>query len=76
MPLRVPGVRPREPGNRLIDRRPFPTVNVRERALYHQIHPARLFTDVATAFASLVLLAQHPPRFYRRGAAAWLAGEY
>jgi hypothetical protein len=40
----------------------------RERALYHQIHPVKLLTDVATAIATAVLLWQH------RAAAALLLG--
>jgi hypothetical protein len=31
----------------------------RERALYHQVHPVKLATDVGTAVVSTVLLAQH-----------------
>ena len=33
----------------------------RERLLYHQIHPAKLGTDVATAAATTVLLWHHRP---------------
>jgi len=31
-------------------------VNVREKALYHQIHPIKLFTDVSTSLFSLYFL--------------------
>jgi len=34
-------------------------MDIRERALYHQIHPVKLFTDVSTSFASLFLIWQH-----------------
>lgn len=30
-----------------------------ERALYHQVHPLKLATDITTAIASLVLLSHH-----------------
>jgi hypothetical protein len=30
-----------------------------ERALYHQIHPAKIVTDVASALASLFLFSSH-----------------
>ncbi len=30
-----------------------------ERILYHQVHPLKLATDISTAVASLVLLADH-----------------
>ena len=33
-------------------------MNVREKALYHQIHPVKLFTDVTTSFLSLFLIWQ------------------
>jgi hypothetical protein len=36
-----------------------PRPDARERALYHQVHPAKLATDISTAVASLGLLAQH-----------------
>ncbi|HWZ90522.1 MAG TPA: hypothetical protein VNW92_16775, partial [Polyangiaceae bacterium] len=32
-----------------------------ERALYHQVHPLKLATDLASAVLSLVLLAKHRP---------------
>jgi hypothetical protein len=34
-------------------------MNIREKALYHQIHPVKLFTDVSTSFMSLFLIWQH-----------------
>jgi hypothetical protein len=34
-------------------------LSVRERVLYHQLHPLKLATDISTAVASLVLLAEH-----------------
>jgi hypothetical protein len=33
----------------------------REAILYHQVHPLKLATDISTAIASLVLLAEHRP---------------
>ena len=35
------------------------TVEFAERVLYHQIHPVKLFTDVATAGIAAALLWQH-----------------
>jgi hypothetical protein len=34
-------------------------MDIREKALYHQIHPIKLFTDVSTSFVSLFLIWQH-----------------
>jgi hypothetical protein len=34
-------------------------MNLQERSLYHQIHPAKLFTDVSTSVISLYLFWQH-----------------
>jgi cobalamin synthase len=34
-------------------------MRLREKALYHQIHPAKLGTDILAAFASLYFLWQH-----------------
>jgi sorbitol-specific phosphotransferase system component IIC len=34
-------------------------MDIREKALYHQIHPVKLFTDVSTSFVSLFLIWQH-----------------
>ena len=36
-------------------------MDMRERALYHQIHPAKLVTDVATALGAAVLFWRHQP---------------
>ena len=36
-------------------------MNRRERLLYHQIHPAKLLTDVGTAGIASVVLWQHHP---------------
>ena len=33
----------------------------RERILYHQLHPVKLFTDVATAIAATALFWMHRP---------------
>jgi len=35
------------------------SMDIRERALYHQIHPVKLFTDVSTSFLSLFFIWQH-----------------
>jgi hypothetical protein len=34
-------------------------LDVAQRVLYHQVHPLKLATDISTAVASLVLLAEH-----------------
>jgi hypothetical protein len=34
-------------------------MNRKEKYLYHQIHPFKLFTDISAAFASLYLLWRH-----------------
>jgi hypothetical protein len=34
-------------------------INIQEKALYHQIHPVKLFTDISTSFMSLSLIWQH-----------------
>jgi len=34
-------------------------MDTREKALYHQIHPVKMFTDVSTSFVSLFLIWQH-----------------
>jgi hypothetical protein len=36
-------------------------LDVRQRALYHQVHPLKLATDIATAVVSLFLLAAGHP---------------
>jgi hypothetical protein len=36
-----------------------PKLSASERVLYHQAHPLKLATDISTAVASLVLLADH-----------------
>ena len=36
-------------------------MNLRERALYHQIHPLKLATDWGTAFGAASLFWQHRP---------------
>jgi hypothetical protein len=33
-------------------------MNIREKALYHQIHPIKLFTDISTSLMSLYLFWQ------------------
>jgi hypothetical protein len=38
---------------------PTPSLTLRERALFHQIHPLKLATDISGAFASTWLLWQH-----------------
>lgn len=35
------------------------TLTWEERILYHQIHPAKLVTDIASALAALLLLSSH-----------------
>jgi hypothetical protein len=44
-----------------VDRAPPQTsaLTAGERALYHQVHPLKLATDITTAIASLVLLSRH-----------------
>jgi len=34
-------------------------MDIRDKALYHQIHPVKLSTDVSTSFMSLFLIWQH-----------------
>ena len=34
-------------------------MDIRQKILYHQIHPAKLFTDIIAAVVSVVLLWQH-----------------
>ena len=34
-------------------------LTLRERVLYHQIHPAKLFTDIATALIAIDLFSRH-----------------
>ena len=34
-------------------------MNFAERALYHQIHPAKLFADIATALVAIDLFWRH-----------------
>jgi hypothetical protein len=34
-------------------------MDIRGKALYHQIHPVKLFTDVSTSLLSLFLIWQH-----------------
>jgi hypothetical protein len=34
------------------------SMGIREKALHHQIHPVKLFTDVSTSFMSLFLIWQ------------------
>jgi hypothetical protein len=34
-------------------------MNLKEKCLYHQIHPLKLFTDIGAAFGSLYLLWRH-----------------
>lgn len=36
-----------------------PPLAAREKALYHQLHPLKLATDVGTTILSIVLLARH-----------------
>jgi hypothetical protein len=38
-------------------------MNLKERYLYHQIHPLKLFTVIGAAFASLYLLWRHQLAF-------------
>jgi len=38
-------------------------MNSKEKYLYHQIHPLKLFTDIAAAVASLYLLWRHQLAF-------------
>jgi hypothetical protein len=38
-------------------------MNSKEKYLYHQIHPIKLFTDIAAAFGSLCLLWRHQLAF-------------
>ena len=38
-------------------------MNLKEKYLYHQIHPLKLFTDIGAAFGSLVLLWRHQLAF-------------
>jgi hypothetical protein len=35
------------------------SLTFRERVLYHQIHPAKLFTDIATALVAIDLFSRH-----------------
>ncbi len=35
------------------------SLTFRERVLYHQIHPAKLFADIATALVAIVLFWRH-----------------
>jgi hypothetical protein len=41
--------------------RPTTRLSAGERALYHQVHPLKLATDLASAVFGLVLLAEHRP---------------
>jgi hypothetical protein len=34
-------------------------LTLRERVLYHQIHPAKLFTDISTALVAIDLFSRH-----------------
>ena len=38
-------------------------MNLKEKYLYHQIHPFKLFTDIGAAFGSLYLLWRHQLAF-------------
>jgi hypothetical protein len=38
-------------------------MNLKEKYLYHQIHPLKLFTDIGAAFGSLYLLWRHQLAF-------------
>lgn len=38
-------------------------MNPKEKYLYHQIHPLKLFTDISAAFGSLCLLWRHQLAF-------------
>jgi hypothetical protein len=38
-------------------------MNLKEKYLYHQIHPFKLFTDIGAAFCSLCLLWRHQLAF-------------
>lgn len=42
-----------------LDSRPSTLVSPSERVLYHQIHPLKLFTDIATALAAVGFLWAH-----------------